>query len=288
MQAQPHPPQNPAPHPFLYNPQRVNADPSQLPALAAEDLWAGYGTTDAVRGVTLHCRAGTVTAIIGANGAGKSTLLRAMLGTLAPRRGQVLLHGASVHAMPPAERARVMAYISQRPGVAFAFTAAEVVQLGCPWLGEVRARDAAHAALAHVGLADRAAAPLGELSVGQQQRVSLARAIAQVRSRPTSPRPAVLLADEPVAAMDPAHAIETLDLLRTIASEGGCVVVVLHDLVLASRYADALLLMNGDGTPAATGPTRDVLTPALLERVYATPFRELAQGVMLPQRLTGV
>jgi iron complex transport system ATP-binding protein len=124
--------------------------------------------------------------------------------------------------------------------------------------------------------------------VGQQQRVSLARAIAQVRSRPTSPRPAVLLADEPVAAMDPAHAIETLDLLRTIASEGGCVVVVLHDLVLASRYADALLLMNGDGTPAATGPTRDVLTPALLERVYATPFRELAQGVMLPQRLTGV
>ncbi len=254
-------------------------------SLAAEEVWAGYAQTDAVRGVTLHARSGTITAIIGANGAGKTTLLRVMLGTLPPRRGRALLHGQDVSRVPVAERARTMAYISQKPGVAFAFTASEVVELGCPWLGGGRARAAALEALSRVNLADRADEPLGVLSVGQQQRVSAARAIAQLRTGSTATAHAVLLADEPVASMDPAHAIQTMDLLRTLAREGVCVVVVLHDLALASCYADAVLLMNSEGTSAALGPTAEVLTPPLLERVYGAAFREVAAGIVVPARL---
>jgi iron complex transport system ATP-binding protein len=253
--------------------------------LAAEDVWAGYADTDAVRGVTLRARAGALTGIIGANGAGKSTLLRVLLGTLAPRRGRVLLHGVDASTVPLRERAARVAYVAQRPGVAFAFSACEVVQLGCPWLGGTRARDAGLEALAEVGLVDRADDALETLSVGQQQRVSLARALAQVRTRPASPHAVAVLADEPVASMDPAHAIESMDLLRGLASGGACVVVVLHDLTLASRYADDLLLLNTDGSPHACGPTGDVLTPAKLEHVYATPFSQVAPGVMLPSRL---
>lgn len=189
VQAQPHPPPEPRRTPFLYNPHARERRPSQLPALAAEDLWAGSERAPTPSGASPCTAARHRHRHHRCQPHRKVHAPPRHARTLAPRRGQVLLHGASVHAMPPASAPASSAYISQRPGVAFAFTAAEVVQLGCPWLGEVRARDAAHAALAHVELANRAAAPLGELSVGQQQRVSLAPAIAQVRSRPTSPRP---------------------------------------------------------------------------------------------------
>lgn len=261
------------------------SSPYAAPPLAVEEVWAGYGEMDAVRGITLHARPGAVTAIIGANGAGKTTLLRVMLGAIKPRRGRALLDGKDVAGLRPAVRAARMAYIAQRPGVAFAFSAREVVQLGCPWLGEAWSRSAAREALAKVGLLDRAEEPLGALSVGQQQRVSVARAIAQVATRPSGSASAVVLADEPVASMDPAHAIETLDLLRGMATDGASVVIVLHDLVLASRFADEVLMMNAEGTAAAVGPTRDVLTPALLERVYHTAFRGVGAGVLLPARL---
>lgn len=260
-------------------------DPSSQPVLAIEEVWAGYAGVDALRGVTLHARGGTVTGVIGANGAGKSTLLRVMLGTLAPRTGRALLHGRDVARVPVGERARSVAYISQKPGVAFAFTSSEVVELGCPWLGGVKAREAARTALDRVGLADRADVPLGTLSVGQQQRVSVARAWAQVMTSPHTRSTMAVLADEPVASMDPAHAIQTLDLLRTLAAEGVCVVIVLHDLLLASKFTDALLLLRSNGTPAALGPTREVLTASNLEGVFATPFRDVGNGIIMPERL---
>ncbi len=256
--------------------------------VAAEGVSAGYPDRPLVlRNVSVSAVPGEVLAVIGANGAGKSTLLRVLLGTLAPGAGRVLLHGRDVGTIPVAERARLTAYIAQRPGVTFGYSALEVVQLGCPWLGGSAAQDAALRALSRVGLADRAQDALGALSVGQQQRVSLARALAQIGSRPkTETRAPVLLADEPVAAMDPAHALETLDTLQSLAREGAAVIVVLHDVLQASRFADRLLLLNADGTPAASGAIKDVLRPELLESVYGVEFSRLGNGVgMLPTRL---
>jgi iron complex transport system ATP-binding protein len=239
--------------------------------LTARDITFGYPRRPVLKGVSAEFPRGVVTALIGPNGAGKSTLLRLLLGVLRPSRGEVTKDGRGVRSIAAAERARVMAYVPQQSQVAFPFTAAEVVRLGRYAMGggtDAFVQDS----LARVGISERANDLYGHLSAGQQQRVTLARALAQLRGHGGG---AFLLADEPVSAMDPNHALHAMEVLRDLAGQGCGVVVVLHDLSLVLRYAQRVVVLDGSGQVAGAGATQEVLTAELLGSVFSVPFRPL-------------
>jgi iron complex transport system ATP-binding protein len=222
-------------------------------------------------------------AVIGPNGAGKSTLLRALAGTLVPSAGRVTLDGVDLGRLSGAARAARVAYIAQRPSVAVPMDVRRVVELGRHGrAGGLGAIDRAVTALDLDGVVDR---PIAELSAGQQQRVSLARALAQLdrggeRGGGDAPDHSgaldlsgtTLLADEPISAMDPAHALRTLELLRGLAARGAGVVVVLHELSLALRFCDHAALLAGDGTLAFAGPIGAAFDPERLRALYGIGF----------------
>jgi iron complex transport system ATP-binding protein len=247
--------------------------------LLAENLSFAYRPgTPVLRSVSAAFEPGQVTAILGPNGSGKSTLVRCLLGLLAPSEGRAMVSDRSVYFIPEPERAGMLAYVPQRPSVAFGFTVADVVALGCgPRCPAAQARSLAGAALEAVGLAHRAEEPFAELSMGQQQRAVLARAIAQLRAG-AGGGPQALLADEPTSAMDPRHALVAMGLLRDEASAGRVVAVVLHDLTAALRFADRALLLDDAGRVAAAGPVRDTLETSTLEKVFGVRFTRLADG----------
>lgn len=244
--------------------------------LIAEKLSFAYRPgTPVLREVSAAFGPGTLTAVLGPNGSGKSTLVRCLLGLLRPAAGRVTLEGRGIDAISEPDRASVLAYVPQRPSVAFGFSVADIVALGCgPRCPASRARREACEALEAVGLAGRAPEPFAELSLGQQQRVVLARAVAQARVGGVM----AVVADEPVSAMDPRHAIEAMGLLRALAGEGRAVAVVLHDLSAALRFADRALILDGSGQVAALGPVREVLEGETLRRVFGVEFVRLADG----------
>lgn len=233
-------------------------------------------------------------AIVGPNGAGKSTLLRVMAGLLTPWRGTIELDGAALADRSPRQRARRVAYVAQRSSLAAPCTVGQLVALGrfgatggATWganwaagLGVAQEHDPASAwAMSQMRVSDWASMPMHELSAGQQQRVSLARALAQLTS-PSADGAAptctgALLADEPISAMDPAFAVRTLGLLRSLATQGLAVAIVLHDLTLAARHATHAALLACDGRLAAFGPSSDVLAPDALATVFGVPFARL-------------
>lgn len=244
-----------------------------MTGLSVHDLSLTLSGRSILERVTAILPRGGVTGIIGPNGAGKSSLLRAMVG-LVPARGAVRLDGAP---LPPAgtrARARRLGYLPQAHQVHWPLTVRRTVSLGVmphlgPWQrpGPVE-RAAVEAALAHVALADRAESPVDRLSGGERARVMLARVLVG--------RAPVILADEPVAALDPAHQIAVMRLLRDEARQGDRVVgVVLHDLTLAARYCDRLLLLDA-GRVVEAGATADVLASGALDRVYGIRFGRLA------------
>lgn len=240
--------------------------------LVAESIRFAYRRERPVLdGVSCEPGRGRVTALIGPNGSGKSTFLRLLAGLLAPDSGRIVLDDRPVGVCPPAQRARRLAYIAQRPSVAFGFTVLDVVRFGLLSAGRSPG-DHAERALEELALIDRAGDPFAHLSAGQQQRASLARALAQLRA---SPGGAVLLADEPVAAMDPRHAVASLVAIRTLAREHriACL-VALHDLSLAARFADDALLLAPGGRVAGEGPAEAVITPEKLESVFGIAFAE--------------
>lgn len=218
---------------------------------------------------------GRVTVLVGPNGAGKSTLLRLLAGLLPPASGSVTLGGRSLADLSPADRARAIAYVPQRPVVAFPFPVRRVVELGRHALPpDPRAVDDALAALDLTPLAQTS---FHALSAGQQQRVALARAVAQLDRRVVTPSPdspRFLLADEPIAALDPRHVVASLGLFRALASRGVGVVLVLHDLTAARRVADDALLLASGGVLDASGPAPAVLTPAALAPAFGVAFAE--------------
>jgi iron complex transport system ATP-binding protein len=259
--------------------------------LALKNVQFGYPRRPVLQGVSCEFPTGVVTAIIGPNGAGKSTLLRVMLGLLAPSAGEVTRDGKPVGAIAQGERARTMAYVPQNSQVAFPFSVAEVVRLGRYAAGEGDTGAIVRASLERLDLSDRAGDLFGQLSAGQQQRVTVARALAQLdgAGRQGGHGSRFLLADEPVSAMDPSHALRTMDVLRDLAAEGVGVAVVLHDLSLVLRNAPRVVVLTGEGRVAAAGETVAVLTPELLERVYGVRFRRLIDqqdpgkpGALLP------
>lgn len=216
-----------------------------------------------------------VTAVIGPNGAGKSTLLRCLLGTLRPQAGRVDLAGRDLAALTARERAARLAYIPQSPSLSEDFTARRVVALGR--FARPSADDHGHiaAALQSANAEALADQPFNTLSAGQQQRVTLARAIAQLAGSNPGPAGQVVLADEPCSAMDPRHALHALATLQSLARRGSTVIIVLHDFAAALRYADHALLLDDAGRVRAHGPIADSLTPAALEAIFGVPFDPL-------------
>lgn len=228
-----------------------------------------------LRDVSAILRPGRVTAILGPNGAGKSTLAKAVAALVPLAGGRIRLGTCDVSAMPPRDRARTIGYLPQDAAVHWNMRAQEVVALGrlphrnphaAPSPADHAATDAALAATETKDLAHR---PIGELSGGERGRVLLARVLAG--------RPDWLLADEPLAALDPAHQIDLLDRLGGVARAGAGVVLVMHDLVQAQRAADDALLLD-KGRVVAFGPAADVLTAANLARVFGVRVAEVMDG----------
>jgi len=249
--------------------------------IAAEALSVTLGARAVVDGVSVRIGTG-LTGILGPNGAGKSTLVRALLG-LIPFAGNVSIDGESTASLGRAKVARTIAYLPQGQTVHWPVSAERLVMLGrVPYLGPLSRpgeadRDAVRRAmaLAEVGhLGDRA---VTELSGGERARVLLARALAVEAP--------ALIADEPLASLDPAHQIGGMEILRARADAGGTVVAVLHDLTLAARFCERLLVMDG-GRLVADGAPDAVLTPALLAEVYGVSGW-FGEGLVVPlERLT--
>lgn len=223
--------------------------------------------------------AGAVTGLIGPNGAGKSTLLTALLG-LIPSRGTASFHAADLPNMPRRGRARLLAYVEQSTTTEERLSVRDVVALGripfeAAWQAEPSAEDESIIATAladteMTGFADRR---FSTLSGGEQQRVHVARALAQ--------QPELLLLDEPTSHLDIRAQLQLLALLRLKAASGMTVLLALHDLNLAARYCDHLVVMN-HGKVVTEGTPTDVLTPALLHNVYGVRARVLKSMASSP------
>jgi iron complex transport system ATP-binding protein len=234
--------------------------------LEVEDLRLGYRDRTVIDSLSLLVPTGQVTAIVGPNACGKSTLLRALSRLLAPRQGRVLLDGQEIHRLRAKELARQLGLLPQSPIAPEGITVGDLVSRGrhphqsifSRWShADDLAVAAALEATQTAGLIDR---PVDELSGGQRQRVWIAMALAQQTD--------VLLLDEPTTFLDVSHQIEVLDLLTDLNRERGTtIVMVLHDLNVAARYADHLIAMV-DGRLHAAGPPDDVLTRETVRAVF--------------------
>jgi iron complex transport system ATP-binding protein len=242
-----------------------------LMALTAQGITFRYPRGPRVLdGVSCAIAPGLVTAIVGPNGAGKSTLVRVLAGLRAPETGRVMLGDRELHSYTPRQRAQHVAFLEQRPSLAFDFSVQRVVSFGA-FVGD---RDCAliSEALDRFELADIAHTPFAALSVGQQQRAAFARAWVQIAQRSN----AYLLADEPCSAMDPRHTLVTMHALRELASTGIGVGVVIHDLSTAVRFADHALVLDQHAQVASHGPADEAMDPAILSRVFDVPIRRHA------------
>ena len=233
--------------------------------ISAEALSVDLGGRPVVAGVTTTLVAGALIGVIGPNGAGKSTLARALLGLVPAAGGQVTIDGTDIATMSRTAIARRIAYLPQAVAVHWPLTVERLVGLGrLPHLGPFSRlaaadRSAIAAALAATGTTHLAGRTATDLSGGERARVMLARALA-------TGAPA-LVADEPLASLDPGHQLDVMALLGAQARAGALVVVVLHDLGIAARCCDRVLLMDG-GRVVADGVPDAVLTDAALASVY--------------------
>jgi iron complex transport system ATP-binding protein len=238
---------------------------------------------EVIRGVSAELRQGSVCALIGPNAAGKSTLIELMLGQRAPWVGEVVLNRKRageadgwerVVEMKAWERARWLAYVPQRALENVGLRVGEVVALGR--YAQPRGAAAVDEAIRLCDLGSVRGRVFSELSVGQQQRVAVARAVAQLWSDGDLSGRFMLL-DEPVNAMDLRHVDHTLQVLRSLASRGLGVLVVLHDLNLASMYADEAWLLS-EGQLAAAGRCEEVLRAEVLEPAYGVRLSTAGEG----------
>jgi iron complex transport system ATP-binding protein len=245
--------------------------------LAARGLRLGYDDVIVVHDLDLLVPDGAVTAIVGANACGKSTLLRGLARIMRPRAGAVTLDGRDIHRLPTREVARTVGLLPQGPTAPDGIRVADLVARGRHphqgvlrrWSGEdEEVVAAALAATGTGGLADR---PVDALSGGQRQRVWIAMALAQ--------DPDVLLLDEPTSFLDVAHQVDVLDLLAELnRTHGTTVVMVLHDLNMAARYADHMVAMAA-GRIVTRGTPAEVVTPETIRDAFGLEARVVADPV---------
>ena len=246
--------------------------------LRIEKLSVNYGTRRVLQEVSLSVQSGEIVALIGPNGAGKSTLIRAASGVIPVESGRIYTNGDDFHALAPMQRAKYLAVVPQAVALPPAFTVWETVLMGrTPYLGFLGQPSSADEEIARkalkrvnaLGLAERR---VGELSGGEQQRVLLARALCQ--STP------IMLLDEPTAHLDLQYQVSLLDLIGNLAHHDKlAVLIALHDLNLAARYADRVALMVA-GKIKASGTPREVLTPELISEAYCLPVQVVKHPFM--------
>lgn len=248
-----------------------------MSVMRAENLSVSINGTALLKAASFRLRAGELTVVLGPNGAGKTTLLRAALG-LIPHQGIVEILGQSRASLNAAARARAVAYLPQIRPLAWPNRVRDVVALGRfshgAALGRLRSEDSAAVdealrACELLGLAERAA---DTLSGGEAARMHCSRAFAA-----GSP---ILIADEPVAALDPRHQFRVMDLIRAYVDRGNSALVVLHDLNLSARYADHLIWMQ-DGRVTAQGSVDATLSPTRIHEVYGVRAKIDAMTVKL-------
>jgi iron complex transport system ATP-binding protein len=257
--------------------------------LEARSISVRAGRNTLLAAVNVSFGAGETVALVGPNGAGKTTLLRVLSGELQPASGHVRLQGRDLTAYAPRALAGRRAVLSQRLGVAFPFTVADIVRLGAGEVRAARIESMVDAALAEVELIDLAGRAITTLSGGEQQRAHFAPVLAQLACAEESGGPGVLLLDEPTAALDLRHQFGMLNSIKRRAAAGTLVMAILHDLNLAALLAGRIIVLDGgrvdcDGTPMET------ITGEMLRRVFdiETSVSNIPAGVpfVLPQAMT--
>ena len=241
-----------------------------------------------VDGIDLRIEAGEMVAIVGPNGAGKSTLLRMLSGDLRPTSGQIRLKHRDTHAYPPRQLAHHRAMLSQHVNVTFPFTVEEIVQMGAGDNGRAAAQRLVDAVLGEVGLAHFSHRQLPTLSGGEQQRAHFARVLVQLACGEEQHGPGLLLLDEPTSSLDMRHQIDLVETARQRAQNGTAVIAVLHDLNLAMRFADRIVLLHR-GKLAVDGGRTDAITAETIRRIFEVDVTidYTDQGVpfLLPQTM---
>lgn len=242
------------------------------------DVRFGY-TQDqpVIASFSAELRAGRLCAMIGPNAAGKTTLIKLLLGQLQPWSGSCTLNGDETSQLDAARRAAHISYVPQRSELSFAFSVQQVVAMGRYALSE--SPQAIEWSLQTCDLFDVRERVYAQLSVGQQQRVLLARALAQSYEPTSAPHVGnqAMLLDEPASSMDLRHVHQTMRILADLAKNGLAVLVVLHDLNLAAHYADEIWLVN-QGVLVAQGDWRQVMKPSVLEPIYRVPLQVLSDN----------
>lgn len=252
-----------------------------MSAVITTGLQVNLDGKSVLRGVNFTAKAGEITGLIGPNGAGKSTLLKAIVGLVATKAGTIEIAGIPASHLSRQDKARAIAYLPQLGEVHWPLTATALVALGRYPHGRLQmAKTSANGVIAKAlkavdgwHLKDR---DVMSLSAGERARILLARALAVEAP--------LLLADEPVAALDPEHQLKVMAVLKALAEEGKAVIIVLHDLTLASRFCDVLYLLD-KGRLVDSGTAEKVLGPKNLKNVYRITAKR-HQNTIVPWELT--
>jgi len=246
-------------------------------AFALENAAVRRGRVLVLQDVSVEARPGEVVGVVGANGAGKTTLLRAGLGLARLEHGRAELGGQDVRTLDDRQRAARAAYLPQERRVGWNLPAWRVASLGAAHLSPRAARERAQEALARVGLSALAGRGVLDMSGGERGRVLLARLLAS--------HAPLMMADEPGAGLDPDAQLLTLELLRAEAERGAAVVLTLHDLSLAARACDRLVVLSA-GRVIAEGPPRKALSPQVLAQAFGLDgqLEETSAGLVVAAR----
>jgi iron complex transport system ATP-binding protein len=237
--------------------------------LSLRNLHARLSGREVVQAVNLDVAPGQLVALVGPNGAGKTTLLKAGIGLHPISRGESRLSGEPIHAVDVVQRALALGYLPQERRLAWGMAAVEVAALGAPFAPPSAAVERGRAALDLFGIGGLAETSVFALSGGERARVLLARLFATEAT--------LLVADEPVAGLDPDAQLLCLERFKAHARQGGAVLLTLHDLGLAARFADRIAVLD-QGRLVADGPPTEALSPRVLKTVFGLKARWVEAG----------